>query len=198
MAARSRSFQAPALAPSHSIGGVVPAWLEARLGSSTLRILDVRGDEPSEAASGPRLRAAGNVELRAFAHLGGPPGWKTTRERHPERRGPPRAYLHGHIPGAASLDVRAALFDDAGEVITAPELAMVMSSLGVGDEHTVVFVDDGRPEAALAGAWALARYGHRDVHVLEGGFARWVGEGRWVSRQQVRHAPASFTARVLS
>ncbi|HSO32227.1 MAG TPA: hypothetical protein VLT33_06925, partial [Labilithrix sp.] len=72
MAARSRSFQAPALAPSHRIGGVAPAWLVARLGSPTLRILDVRSDEPSEAASGPRLRAAGNVELRAFAHLGGP------------------------------------------------------------------------------------------------------------------------------
>ncbi|CAN5882988.1 hypothetical protein BH11MYX4_BH11MYX4_40040 [soil metagenome] len=196
MAARSRSFQA--LAPSRSIGGVAPSWLEPRLGSPTLRILDVRGDEPAEAVSGSRLRAAGNVELRAFAHLGGPPVWKTTRQRHRARRGPPLAFLHGHIPCAVALDVRAALFDDAGEVISAAELALIMSSVGVGDEHTVVFVDEGRPEAALAAAWALARYGHRDVHVLEGGFARWLGEGRWVSREQVRHVPASFTARVLA
>ena len=75
---------------------------------------------------------------------------------------------------------------------------MVMSGLGVGDDHTVVIVDDGCPESANAAARALARYGHRDVHVLEGGFARWVGEGRTTTRAIVRHRAASFTARVPS
>jgi thiosulfate/3-mercaptopyruvate sulfurtransferase len=196
MAARSVSF-APSV-PSSAIGGVVPAWLESRLGLATLRVLDVRRDASSSDASGTRLRAANNVELRPFAHLGGPAGWKTSRERHPERRGPSSAYLSGHVPGAIALDVRAVLFDDAGDVVSAPELAMAMSGLGVGDGHTVVLVDDGRPESALAAAWALARYGHRDVHVLEGGFARWVGERRKVSREIVRFAPASFTAKVPS
>jgi rhodanese-related sulfurtransferase len=196
MAARSRPF-APS-APSSAIGGVIPAWLEARLAFPTLRVLDVRTDAPSGDASGTRLRAANTVELRPFAHLGGPAGWKTSRERHPVRRGPSAAYLSAHVPGAVPLDVRAVLFDDAGDVVSAPELAMAMSGLGVGDGHTIVLVDEGRPEAALAAAWALARYGHRDVHVLEGGFARWVGEGRKVSREIVRFAAASFTARVSS
>lgn len=196
MNAWSRSVRP--LAPLSTVGAVGPAWLEPRLGTSSLRILDVRVDAPSPDASGPRLRAAGNVELRAFAHLGAPAGWKTPRERHPSKRGPAAAFVQGHIPGAVPMDVRAMLFDDAGEVVSAPELAIVMSGLGVGDGHTVVIVDDGRPEAALAAAWALVRYGHRDVHVLEGGFARWVGEGRSVSREILRHPPASFTARVPS
>lgn len=200
MAARSRAFAASA--PSSSIGGVVPAWLEARLGAPALRVVDVRVDArvdaPSDEGSGARLRAANNVELRPFAHLGGPAGWKTSRRRHPARPGPSAAYVNGHVPGAVALDVRAVLFDDGGDVISAPELAMVMSGLGVSHEHMVVFVDEGRPESALAAAWALARYGHRDVHVLEGGFARWVGEGRRVSREIVRLAPASFTAKVPS
>jgi thiosulfate/3-mercaptopyruvate sulfurtransferase len=103
--------------------------------------------------------------------------------------------MDGHVPGAVALDVRAMLFDAAGDVVSAPELAFVMSGLGVGDHHTVVLVDEGPPDAATAAAWALAQYGHRDVVVLEGGFARWAGEHRPVSREIVRHPPASFTAR---
>ncbi len=203
MAARARSFlKTPAAspAPRTSIGAVVPAWLEPRLGRADLRVLDVRADAPPAEASGTRLRHGGTVELRPFAHLGGPAGWNMARDRHRSSRGrgPSASYASGHLPGAVALDVRAQLFDDAGEVVSAPEMAMVMSGLGVGDAHTIVLVDDGRPEAALAAAWALVRYGHRDVHVLEGGFTRWIGEGRAVTREVVRHPPASFTAKVPS
>jgi thiosulfate/3-mercaptopyruvate sulfurtransferase len=172
MAATSRSL--PAI-PFHdssrsapAVGAVTPAWLESRLTSADLRILDVR-------------KAA-----------------ETARERHSARRGPPPAYVQGHIPGAVPLDVRSVLFDEAGTIVSAPELAMAMSGLGIGDRHTIVIVDEAVPEAAMAAAWALARYGHAGVHVLEGGFARWVREGRAVSRDIVRHPPASFTARVSS
>ena len=167
---------------------------------ATLRVLDVRADTPlrEREESGPRLRVAENIDLRPFAHLGGPAGWRASPYRHPTRSGPSSAYVRGHLPGAIALDVRAQLFDDHGDVVSAPELALAMSGLGVSDDHTVVLVDDGRPDAALAAAWALARYGHKDVHVLEGGFTRWIAEGRAVSREIARLPPASFTARVSS
>src|SRR5699024_7283483 len=120
--------------------------LEARLGTSNVRVLDVRVAATPSDARGPRPRSGGNVELRPFAYLGGPTRWHPSRERHPDRRGPSSAYVSSHIPGSVPLDVRAALFDDAGELVSAPELAMVMSALGVGDGHTVVLVDEGRPE----------------------------------------------------
>lgn len=150
---------------------VDPAWLEPRLSSPDLRILDVRGAPPSADASGPRLRRSATVPIVPFAQ--------------------------SHVPGAIAFDVRASLFDDAGEVVSAPELAMVMSSLGVGDDHTIVLVDEAHPDTALAAARALTRYGHRDVNVLEGGFTRWLAERRRVSRDVVRHPPASFTAKVF-
>ena len=153
MAAKARSAALSAPSSSSGIGAVLPLWLEPRLGSDTLRILDVR------AAS---------------------------------------AFRVGHIPWSVPLDVRRSLFEPSGAFVSAPELAIVMSSLGVGDEHTVVVVGDGLVGPALDAARALFRYQHRDVHVLEGGFSRWVAEGRWVSREVVRHAPASFTARVPS
>lgn len=108
-------------------------------------------------------------------------------------------YARGHVPGAVALDVRAALFDDGGEVVSAPELALAMSFLGVGDGDVVVLVDAGPTTAeARAAAWALARYGHADVHVLEGGHARWVAEGRPVRVGVERNPAASFTARVTT
>jgi thiosulfate/3-mercaptopyruvate sulfurtransferase len=155
MAAKARfaPVSAPSSSSSSGIGAVLPLWLEPRLGSETLRILDVRA-------------------LAAF-----------------------RA---GHIPWSVPLDVRRSLFEPSGAFVSAPELAIVMSTLGVGDEHSVVIVGDGLVGPALDAARALYRYQHRDVHVLEGGFSRWIAEGRWVSREIVRHAPASFTARVPS
>jgi thiosulfate/3-mercaptopyruvate sulfurtransferase len=159
MAARSRSFAAP----SPSIGVVVPAWLEPRLGAAKLRLLDVRIDPPSG-----KQRA---------------------------RSGLPSVYARGHIPGSVPFDVATLLFDDTGVVVSAPEVAIAMSSAFVGDDHTVIFIDEGPSAVALSAARVLLRYGHHDVHVLEGGFARWLGEGRAVSRELVRHPPASFTAR---
>lgn len=162
MAARARAFPSavptpPASRPrlSRSVGAVVPAWLEPRLGSANLRVVDVRAGEAHE-----------------------------------------EAFRRRHLPGAVLLDVQAQLFDTGGGVVSAPELAMVMSTLGVGDSHTIVLVDDGPPDAALTAAWALDRYGHHDVYVLDGGITRWVAEGRPVTREVVRHPPASFTAKV--
>jgi len=80
-----------------------------------------------------------------------------------------------HDGALVPLDVRGSLFDAS---------------------HTVVVVGDGPGAAANDAVRALFRYGHRDVHLLEGGFSRWIGEGRGVSYELVRHAPASFTARV--
>jgi thiosulfate/3-mercaptopyruvate sulfurtransferase len=107
-----------------------------------------------------------------------------------------KSFVRGHVPGSVALDVRGALFGPSGAMVSGPELALAMSSLGVGDEHTVVLVDHTPPDAALSAAWALRHYGHTDVHLLEGGFARWSADGRPTSREEVRLPPASFTAKL--
>ncbi len=111
---------------------------------------------------------------------------------------PKALYLRGHVPGAVHAPARTMLFDRSGAVLSAGEVALAMSNLGVGDEHTVVFVDSDRSDDARAAARALARYGHFDVHVLDGGFARWVAEGRPLSLSPTEYPAASFTAKVSS
>lgn len=178
--------------------------LERCLGAPWLRIVDVRIDEPEE-ASAPRLRArapggraGGRLEpargARPLAPLGAG-GWLLPRARSWARSGPSERFARGHLPGAAWLDVRAALFDEAGEVVTAPEVALAMSGLGVGDEHAIVLVDDGSLARARAAAWVLARSGCERAAVLAGGFGHWALERRPITTATVRHPPASFTAR---
>jgi thiosulfate/3-mercaptopyruvate sulfurtransferase len=162
---------------------VVGAWLERHLGEPWLRVVDVRRD--------------GDEGRPQFVDVGGR-AWIRTGHACMPSSYPPASYVRGHVPGAVHLDVAWRLFDGDGALVCAPELAMAMSEIGVGDDHMVVMVDDGTAPVALVARWALARYGHEAVHVLEGGLKRWTAEGRPVAHDVVRLPPASFTARVRS
>ena len=171
-------------------------WLAENLGAKWLRILDVRGPAPvRDDRSGTRLREGDDPPR--FVELGPRAGWLRAGSW-PKGPQTPTAFLRSHIPGSTSLDVGGRLFDDTGTIVWAPEVAMAMSEAGVGDEHTIVLVDDARPSAALVAAWILRRYGHADTHVLAGGFPRWLAEGRPVTQAVVKHPFASFTARTPS
>lgn len=177
-------------------GVVSTRWLAENLGAPWLRILDVRCSPPlSEDRRGLRLQELDDPPR--FVELGPRAGWLRagTWSRAVTA---PEAFARSHIPGSASFDVGRRLFDDSGAIVWAPELAVAMSELGVGDEHTIVLVDDRRPTAALVAAWALRRYSHSDALVLDGGFSRWLSEGRPVTREVVKHPYASFTARTAS
>jgi thiosulfate/3-mercaptopyruvate sulfurtransferase len=71
-----------------------------------------------------------------------------------------------------------------------------MERIGVGDGSAVVAVDDTGGHLATRLWWALRYYGHDDVAVLDGGFSRWVREGRPVVREVADVPPATFTPRV--
>jgi len=183
--------------PTRKDGGLASTrWLAQNLDAPWLRILDVRGPlAVRDDRSGTRLRV--EEDPPRFVELGPRAGWLRAGNW-PSSKESPTAFLRGHVPGATSFDVGARLFDETGSLVWAPELAMVMSAAGVGDEHTVVLVDEGRPSAALVAAWALRRFGHAATLILEGGFPRWVAEGRPVTQTIVKHPSGSFTARAPS
>jgi thiosulfate/3-mercaptopyruvate sulfurtransferase len=68
---------------------------------------------------------------------------------------------------------------DGTYVIGAEDFAEAMSTLGVEDGITVVIYDDDE-NAMLATRlwWVLAYYGHEQASVLNGGWRRWIAEGR--------------------
>jgi thiosulfate/3-mercaptopyruvate sulfurtransferase len=80
-------------------------------------------------------------------------------------------------------------------VATASALAATMGALGIGDDTLVVAYDDYDHIFAGRLAWALRYYGHAAVRVLDGGWSRWVAEGRATTSEVAAPRSASFTAK---
>jgi thiosulfate/3-mercaptopyruvate sulfurtransferase len=93
---------------------------------------------------------------------------------------PPEAYSNNHIPGARSLDIFGiSLIDTRPQPLEAFLwiIEHLIQAKGVNADSTVVIYDDiaGMRSARLF--WFLEFFGHRDVHVLDGGFNAWTAAG---------------------
>ena len=144
-------------------------------------------------------------------------------EHHPERDvrlidarfllGQPNAgrdtFRAGHVPGAVFLDLERDLSgpkrsDGRGGRHPLPDpnvLAVRLSELGIGNEHTVIAYDDpsGGQGFYAAHVWWLLRYlGHDRVAVLDGGLPAWIAVGGGLEAGESIDAktPAIFSAQV--
>ena len=67
--------------------------------------------------------------------------------------------------------------------------------IGISARTRVVAYDDADGMFAARMWWSLRYYGHRQVHVLDGGWDKWVAEDRPVSDAQPKIASGDFVAR---
>jgi thiosulfate/3-mercaptopyruvate sulfurtransferase len=109
-------------------------------------------------------------------------------------------YQRGHLPGAVHLDWHRDLSwtDSRGvrDLLLPPEpFAAVMEAVGIGDQTRVVAYAEKDHSGAARLWWALRFYGHKQVAVLNGGWTRWVAEGRPVSTESVHPLPTRFSPR---
>lgn len=108
-------------------------------------------------------------------------------------------YASGHLPGAVWLDLSTDLADTGAPVrntIAEPAtLARVFAAAGVGSDQRVVVYDRLGGFSAARVWWALRYAGHPAPELLDGGFTRWVAEGRPVTTEVVRHPQARFEPR---
>ncbi|WP_137701163.1 3-mercaptopyruvate sulfurtransferase [Marimonas lutisalis] len=92
-------------------------------------------------------------------------------------------YEAGHIPGARFFDI-----DDVADARSdlphmAPPVEKFMSRLramGVGDGHQVVVYDTHGLQTAARVWWLFRLMGQDNVAVLDGGYPKWLAEGREV------------------
>ena len=109
------------------------------------------------------------------------------------------AYRQSHIPGAGFVDWTEDIVEPTAPVhmtLAGPErFKACMERLGIGDGYLVVVYDDTGTIAPRLW-WALNYYGHPEVRLLNGGWTKWVAEGRPVTADLPRHPPAVFTPRV--
>lgn len=153
---------------------VTTAWLAEHLGEPGLRIFDctvyLRPD-PSGAA--PYRPEAGRAD-----------------------------YDEGHIPGAGFIDLQAELSrqdTDLHFMRPAPaDFAAAMGRHGVGPGARVVLYSRGHIMWATRVWWMLRAYGFDNASVLDGGWEKWLAEGRPVSTDPCRYPPARFEAEYRS
>ncbi|MEF2276799.1 sulfurtransferase [Deinococcus sp. YIM 134068] len=114
------------------------------------------------------------------------------------------AYLEGHVPGAIYADLETDLSgpvrpDGAGGRHPLPDpqvLAAWLGSGGVSNDSVVVAYDDpstGQGFYAARAWWLLRWLGHREVHVLDGGWPAFLAAGGASSTKEPGHAPTTFT-----
>jgi thiosulfate/3-mercaptopyruvate sulfurtransferase len=111
------------------------------------------------------------------------------------------AYRRAHIPGAVHMPVHYYIKEkdpagsDHGVLVMPPgEFEELMSQLGVGPNTTVVSYDDNNGYIAARLWWVLRYYGHTKAKVLNGGWHRWLTEGRPVTFHATRAPRAQFKA----
>jgi thiosulfate/3-mercaptopyruvate sulfurtransferase len=119
-------------------------------------------------------------------------------------------YVQDHIPGAVYwheglfrihegkiptrwIPVEAAriLFGTLG---LDPEKPVIVYSSGGPMSSCAAFIGDGLEQTMVA--YTLARYGHRKVCILDGGFEKWKEEGRPLTREYGTTTPSTFPARL--
>ena len=112
------------------------------------------------------------------------------------------AYRRAHIPGAVQLPVHYYIKEDGppgedhGTFVMGPEaFEHLMSQLGVSADTTVVTYDDNNALVAARLWWVLKYYGHDNARVLNGGWHRWLTEGRRVTFHGAKPPTGTFKAR---
>ena len=92
-------------------------------------------------------------------------------------------YNRGHIPGAALVPDNFEKDPDTNRVhlMNSDQFKAMCEGLGIGDDTLVITYDNAQSLTAARLWWALNTYGHSEVKVLDGGWRRWVTEGREVS-----------------
>ena len=113
------------------------------------------------------------------------------------------AFAAGHVPGAAYVDLDAALAGPpaapgrAGGRHPLPDTAVfeaAMREAGVRHDRPVVVYDDWGGRAAARAWWLLRYHGHDDVRVLDGGWPAWLDAGGVSEEGPVTHEPGDFVA----
>ena len=109
----------------------------------------------------------------------------------------PDAYNRAHIPGAMNVGANDYIKGDDGvHVMPVDQVAEFMGKLGIGDDTLVVTYDGRNSVVAARFWWVLNYYGHTNVKVLNGGWRKWLAEGRPITDRASTAPRASFTPRV--
>ncbi|NVO15790.1 MAG: 3-mercaptopyruvate sulfurtransferase [Rhodoplanes sp.] len=115
-----------------------------------------------------------------------------------QKRDAAAEYLAGHVPGALRFDVNAVADQTTTlphMLPTAQEFAAAVGAMGISEHDTIVVYDGVGLFSAPRVWWTFGLFGAANVFVLEGGFPRWVAEGRPVEKGPVTRPAETFAVK---
>ncbi len=102
-------------------------------------------------------------------------------------------YDTGHLPGSVKVDWHTDLNDPlTRDYVDGERFAQVLGSRGIGRDTTVVIYGDKSNWWAAYALWVFSLFGHEDVRLLDGGRAKWVAEGRALTRDVPTPTPVDY------
>lgn len=107
----------------------------------------------------------------------------------------PEPYKDAHIPGAVFWNIFAdLLLPDLRMNLDPNAIAQLLSQSGISDETTVIAYGS-YPGTGAWIFWILKMFGHNKVYVLNGGYQKWVAEGRPVVAELSNFTPTQYQAK---
>lgn len=106
-------------------------------------------------------------------------------------------YEERHIPGARFFDIDALSDHDAHAPHMLPSAELfgcAMSDLGVGSDDRIVIYDHSALKTSARAWFMLRHFGASQVAILDGGFGKWLAEGRATESGYPPERPARFHA----
>jgi thiosulfate/3-mercaptopyruvate sulfurtransferase len=102
-------------------------------------------------------------------------------------------YDLGHIPGAQKIDWHTDLNDPVvRDYVSKEQFQALLRRLGIDDSTTVVFYGDKSNWWAAYALWVFTLFGHEDVRLVNGGRAKWIDEGRDLTKEVPTRAATSY------
>lgn len=104
-------------------------------------------------------------------------------------------YEQGHIPGAVKIDWVSDLNDPlVRDYLDRERFEQLMAAKGISNDTTVVFYGDKHNWWATYALWVFKLFGHADARIMNGGRAKWIAEGRQLTREVPSYAPGVYRA----
>lgn len=105
-------------------------------------------------------------------------------------------YAMGHIPGAVRIDWHVDLNDPlVRDYIDHERFQELMRRRGIDNDTTVILYGDKSNWWAAYAFWVFRLFGHENIRLMDGGRAKWIAEGRELTRNAPAYPPTNYVAK---
>ncbi len=106
------------------------------------------------------------------------------------------AYDEGHIPGAVGWNWQTQLMDQLRrDIVSKDTFGKLIGESGISNGDTVILYGDNNNWFAAYALWELSYYGHKNARLMDGGRAKWVSEGRKLTKDAPSVKKTTYKAR---